>query len=101
MLLAGLRAGGRAFTFNSSHFASNQGDLVRARSVLKHRALPVRLWFVTSSFSGSLVLPLLTASFCIEFSGRWRSWAGACGPSLHPAPSTRDIYRHQPFAPVE
>jgi len=34
-----------AYSFRNSHVASFVGDLVRARSVRKHRALPVRFWF--------------------------------------------------------
>jgi hypothetical protein len=36
-----LRLGKRTFTLKHSHVASMKGDLVRARSVFKHRALPV------------------------------------------------------------
>ena len=82
-----LHPGKIQFTVENSHVASNTGDLVRARSVLEHRALPVKVWLLL--LFGLSVLRSTGALACASFvspvvfgngfSCRWRSWAGACG----------------------
>jgi hypothetical protein len=91
----GLRQGMGAYSFVLSHISClHAGGVVRARSVLMHRALPVRVsaianscwrFVVISSFWVCEARAIWPVPFVFPevsgngFSCRWRSWAGVGG----------------------